>query len=85
MVKTNLFDLFRYPRSLTVSWLGNAGARTGVYGIPLWGALASRGLAPRHAAGGIEGDDPADKASPRRWIVPTTGCPDPIEGIRFPD
>jgi len=34
--KTNWFDLFRYPRSLAVSWLGNAGAQTGVYGIVLW-------------------------------------------------
>jgi putative MFS transporter len=34
--KTNWFDLFKYPRSLLVSWLGNAGAQTGVYGIALW-------------------------------------------------
>jgi putative MFS transporter len=30
------FELFKYPRSLLVSWLGNAGAQTGVYGISLW-------------------------------------------------
>jgi MFS transporter, putative metabolite:H+ symporter len=36
MVRTNWFDLFMYPRSLAVSWLGNAGAQTGVYGIVLW-------------------------------------------------
>ncbi len=36
VVKTNWFDLFKYPRSLLVSWLGNAGAQTGVYGIALW-------------------------------------------------
>ena len=35
-VKTNWFDLFKYPRSLAVSWLGNAGAQTGAYGIALW-------------------------------------------------
>jgi len=35
-VKTNWFDLFKYPRSLAVSWLGNAGAQTGAYGIA-WG------------------------------------------------
>lgn len=29
-------DLFRYPRSLIVSWLGNLGAQTGVYGLTLW-------------------------------------------------
>ena len=35
-IKSNWFDLFKYPRSLAVSWLGNAGAQTGVYGISLW-------------------------------------------------
>jgi putative MFS transporter len=35
-IKTNWFELFKYPRSLLVSWLGNAGAQTGVYGITLW-------------------------------------------------
>ncbi len=34
--KSNWFELFKYPRSLLVSWLGNAGAQTGVYGIVLW-------------------------------------------------
>src|SRR5580698_10166305 len=36
IVKTNWFDLFKHPRSLLVSWLGNAGAQTGVYGVVLW-------------------------------------------------
>src|SRR4029450_3241551 len=36
VVKTNWFELFKYPRSLFVSWLGNAGAQTGAYGIALW-------------------------------------------------
>jgi len=36
VIKTNWLDLFKYPRSLLVSWLGNAGAQTGVYGITLW-------------------------------------------------
>lgn len=36
VVNTNWFDLFKYPRSLLVSWLGNAGAQTGAYGIALW-------------------------------------------------
>jgi putative MFS transporter len=36
VIKTNWFDLFKYPRSLIVSWFGNAGAQTGVYGITLW-------------------------------------------------
>ena len=36
IIKSNWLDLFKYPRSLVVSWLGNAGAQTGVYGITLW-------------------------------------------------
>jgi putative MFS transporter len=32
----SIFELFKYPRSLLVSWLGNAGAQTGAYGINLW-------------------------------------------------
>jgi putative MFS transporter len=36
VVHTNWFDLFKHPRSLLVSWLGNAGAQTGVYGVVLW-------------------------------------------------
>ncbi len=35
-VNASWFDLFKYPRSLLVSWLGNAGAQTGVYGVVLW-------------------------------------------------
>jgi MFS transporter, putative metabolite:H+ symporter len=33
---TRFLDLFKYPRSLIVSWLGNLGAQTGVYGVILW-------------------------------------------------
>ena len=36
IVKSNWLELFKYPRSLFVSWLGNAGAQTGVYGLTLW-------------------------------------------------
>ncbi len=36
VVKSRWMELFNYPRSLFVSWLGNAGAQTGVYGITLW-------------------------------------------------
>src|SRR6202012_339370 len=36
VVTSNWLDLFKYPRSLLVSWLCNAGAQTGVYGITLW-------------------------------------------------
>jgi MFS transporter, putative metabolite:H+ symporter len=36
VIKTRWLDLFKYPRSLIVSWLGNAGAQTAVYGITLW-------------------------------------------------
>src|SRR3954465_3833053 len=35
-VAPSWFELFKYPRSLLVSWLGNAGAQTGSYGIALW-------------------------------------------------
>lgn len=33
---TSWLDLFRHPRSLIVSWFGNLGAQTGVYGVTLW-------------------------------------------------
>ena len=36
IVQGGWLDLFKYPRSLLVSWLGNAGAQTGVYGLTLW-------------------------------------------------
>jgi MFS transporter, putative metabolite:H+ symporter len=29
-------ELFKHPRSLAVSWLGNLGAQTGIYGLTLW-------------------------------------------------
>jgi putative MFS transporter len=34
--KPKFSDLFRYPRSLAVSWLTNLGAQTGYYGLTLW-------------------------------------------------
>jgi len=33
---TRFLDLFKYPRSMFVSWMGNLGAQTGVYGVILW-------------------------------------------------
>src|SRR6201995_6048103 len=39
VIKTNWLDLFKYPRSLLVSWLGNAGAQTGV-AVILRGVIA---------------------------------------------
>src|ERR1700732_3779230 len=36
--QSNWLDLFKYPRSLIVSWLGNAGAQTGVLGLTRWEA-----------------------------------------------
>jgi putative MFS transporter len=36
IVKSSWLELFKYRRSLLVSWLGNAGAQTGVYGLTLW-------------------------------------------------
>ena len=32
---TRWTDQFRYPRSLIVSWFGDLGAQTGVYGVTL--------------------------------------------------
>lgn len=29
-------EIFKYPRSLLVSWLGNLGGQTGYYGVVLW-------------------------------------------------
>jgi MFS transporter, putative metabolite:H+ symporter len=29
-------ELFKHPRSLIVSWLGNLGTQTGIYGLTLW-------------------------------------------------
>ena len=36
-VRTSWRELFSYPRSLLVSWLGNLGMQTATYGIVLWG------------------------------------------------
>ncbi|MBZ5645055.1 MAG: MFS transporter [Acidobacteriia bacterium] len=33
---SRLSDIFRYPRSLAVSWIANLGAQTGYYGLTLW-------------------------------------------------
>jgi len=33
---SRFLDLFKYPRSLIVSWFGNLGAQTGSYGVVLW-------------------------------------------------
>ena len=46
-------DLFRYPRSLAVSWLTNLGAQTGSYGLKLWSPtllVLLLGVSPRRAA-----------------------------------
>ncbi len=36
-IRTSWRELFRYRRSLVVSWLGNLGAQTAEYGIVIWG------------------------------------------------
>ena len=36
VTQTRWLDLFKQPRSLIVSWIGNLGAQTGVYGVTLW-------------------------------------------------
>jgi putative MFS transporter len=46
-------DLFRYPRSLALSWLGNLGMQTSVYGLTLWGPtllVLLLGIKPPQAA-----------------------------------
>jgi MFS transporter, putative metabolite:H+ symporter len=46
-------ELFRHPRSLVVSWLGNLGMQTGIYGLTLWvPTLFTQllGISPKEAA-----------------------------------
>jgi putative MFS transporter len=46
-------DIFRYPRSLAVSWLASIGAQTASYGIGLWGPtlfVLQLGVTPAYAA-----------------------------------
>lgn len=46
-------DLFRYPRSLAVSWLTSIGAQTASYGVSLWGPtlfVLQLGVTPAYAA-----------------------------------
>jgi putative MFS transporter len=46
-------ELFRYPRSMAVSWLGNLGAQTGLYGLSLWAPtllVQLLGISPARAA-----------------------------------
>ena len=52
-VRTSWRELFRYPRSLAVSWLGNLGMQTATYGIVLWGPtllVLVLGVSPTQAA-----------------------------------
>ncbi len=51
IIQSNWLDLFKYPRSLIVSWLGNAGAQTGRLRHHALGAVAVRAAAQGHAAG----------------------------------
>jgi MFS transporter, putative metabolite:H+ symporter len=47
-------DLFKYPRSLAVSWMASIGAQTAGYGIGLWGPtlfVMQLGVSPAKAAG----------------------------------
>ena len=46
-------ELFHYPRSLAISWLGNLGGQTGIYGLSLWAPLLLvqvLKISPAHAA-----------------------------------
>src|SRR5580704_14864903 len=51
--RSRLSDIFRYPRSLAVSWLTNLGAQTGYYGFQLWAPtllVQLLGITPARAA-----------------------------------
>jgi len=51
--KTPWSDLFRYPRSLLVSWLTNLGMQTTGYGVILWALtlfVMLLGVSPAEAA-----------------------------------
>jgi MFS transporter, putative metabolite:H+ symporter len=51
--RSKLSDIFRYPRSLAVSWLTNLGAQTGYYGFQLWAPtllVQLLGITPARAA-----------------------------------
>jgi len=46
-------DIFKYPRSLAVSWITNLGAQTGYYGFQLWAPtllVQLLGIVPERAA-----------------------------------
>ena len=46
-------EIFRYPRSVVVSWLSNLGAQTGTYGLKLWAptlVMLILGVSPERAA-----------------------------------
>src|SRR5579864_3305697 len=48
-----LLDIFKYPRSLAVSWIVNLGAQTGYYGFQLWAPtllVQLLGIVPARAA-----------------------------------
>ena len=69
IVVSNWLDLFKYPRSLVVSWLGNAGAQTGVYGITLWAPSLFVLLLEGDPAGSRQDDDPAQRVRLHRASV----------------
>lgn len=51
--RPRLADIFRYPRSLAVSWLTNLGAQTGYYGFQMWAPtllVQLLGVVPARAA-----------------------------------
>jgi putative MFS transporter len=51
--QTKWTDLFRYPRSMAVSWMASIGAQTASYGVTLWGPtlfVLQLGVTPAYAA-----------------------------------
>jgi putative MFS transporter len=50
---TRWMDIFKYPRSLAVSWMASIGAQTAGYGVGLWGPtlfVLQLGVTPAYAA-----------------------------------
>jgi MFS family permease len=66
---TRFLDLFKYPRSLFVSWFGNLGAQTGAYGVILWAPTFVRPGLARLAGPGLQGNDRGYHRRRRRTLL----------------
>ncbi len=72
---SHLSDIFRYPRSLAVSWITNLGAQTGYYGLTLWIPTLLVQLLGRHAGPGVVPADFCQFCRPvwAHWLVLSIG------------